>query len=65
MNIVLDLSVMATTLTLSSLLAQLLLEVLGKSTWFVGVRMIQRGFKGDLQVLRPNTRLTQELRPKV
>ena len=53
----------AATLMLSSLLTQLLLQVLSKSTWFVGVGMIQGcegvgdipgiqgGFEGDLYAL--------------
>ena len=55
---------------------ELLLQVLGKSTWTMTIRVIHgdegvgdipgiRGLQGSLQVLRNIARLTQELRLKV
>ena len=77
LNVRLDLSVKATTESLRSLGAELLLEVLGKGAWTVAVWMIRgdegagafpgvRGGSGGFsEVLRNKARLTQELRLKV
>ena len=68
---------MATTKFLSSLGPELLLEILGESTWIVAIRVIRddegvgdipgvQGGSGEpLGVLREVARLTQELRLKV
>ena len=64
------------TKSFSSLMMELLLEVLGKSTWGMTVWMIRgckgvgdipgiQGDSGGLQVLHKGTRLSQELRLKV
>ena len=77
LNVQLDLSWQATTKSLSSLGAKLVLEVLGESTWIMTVRVIrgdegmgdipgvQGGSGGGLQIVHNRTRLTQELRLRV
>ena len=77
LNVRLDLSGEATTKSLSSLCTELLLEVLGESTWTVAIRVIRgdegvgdipgvRGGSGEsLEFLRKLARLSQELRLRV
>ena len=77
LNVRLDLSGEATTKSLSPLCTELLLKVLGESTWTVAVWVIRgdegvgdipgvRGGSGESsEILRNVARLTQELRLKV
>ena len=76
LNVRLDLSRKATTKSLSSLSAELLLKILGESTWTVTIWVIRgdegvgvipgvQGGSGESLVLRNIARLTQELRLKV
>ena len=57
LNVRLDLSGKATTKSLSSLGAELLLEILGESTWAVTVRVIRGGGGvGDIPGVRGGSR---------
>ena len=77
LNVQLGLSGKATTKSLSSLCTELVLKILGESTWTVAVRVIRgdegvgdvpgvRGGSGESsEFLRNVARLSQELRLKV